>query len=221
MRGRFLVIVLVSSTPLAGCHNTPPPREARFRVEEPGVAAQYDEKTGRLRRLEVDTNKDGRVDTWSYMDGDRVEHIESDTDGDGTLDRWEYYTADHTLEKVGSSRAKDGVVDTWIYRDANQQVVRRDLSTKRDGKADRIEFYDDGQLARVESDSDGDGRVDKWETFDPPVEGSQTPVLRSVAFDPDERGRPRRRIQYHADGSFDRLEVDEDGNGVFTTPATL
>lgn len=220
MAGRLLTLALLGCTPLVGCQNGPPSRDARFRVERAGIAAHYDESTGRLRRLDVDLDKDGRVDTWTYMDGERVERIESDTDGDGTLDRWEYYTAGNVLEKVGSSRAGDGVVDTWTYRDASGAISRRDLSTKRDGKADRMEFYVNGRLARVESDSDGDGHVDKWEAFDPPPEEGQSPVLRSVAFDPDEHGRPRRRIQYHADGSFDRLEVDQDGNGVFAPPAT-
>jgi len=167
---------------LSACDTPPDPRRTNFRVERGNVAAQYDDKTGRLRRLEVDSNKNGKVDTWSYSEGTRIDRIEIDRDEDGKLDRWEYYGANNVLEKVGTSSRGDGVADEWAFQNA------------------------DGTLARVESDTDRDGRIDKWETFDPPAVPGGPPVLRAVATEPDAQGRPTRRLVYRPDGSFERSE---------------
>jgi hypothetical protein len=81
------------------------------------------------------------------------------------------------------------------------------VATKRDGKPNRFEHYANNVLTGVEEDTDGDGRVDKWETY----EGQR---LASVAFDIRHRGTPDRRLVYGKDGSA-RMEVDEAGNGHF------
>src|ERR1700722_7992697 len=72
----------------------------------------YDKQTGELQLLKYDSDGDGKVDTWSYMDGTRVLRIEIDKDEDGKIDRWEYYGADQKLEKIGTSRANDGKIET-------------------------------------------------------------------------------------------------------------
>ena len=62
------------------------------------------------------------------------------------------------------------------------------MSTQRDGKIDRIEHYERDVLVRAEEDTDGDGTIDKWETYD----GAR---LASVAFDTTHhRGTPDRRL---------------------------
>src|SRR5205814_10461252 len=83
--------------------------------EPASVEPVYDKLTGKLRLLKYDANGDGKVDTWSYMDGTRVVRIEIDMDEDGKIDRWEYYDADQKLEKTGTSRANDGKEDAWVY----------------------------------------------------------------------------------------------------------
>ena len=41
------------------------------------------------------------------------------------------------------------------------------MDTNYDGKIDRIEIYDsDGEIARLESDTNGDGIIDEWIVFD-------------------------------------------------------
>ncbi len=44
--------------------------------------------------------------------------------------------------------------------------MRIDVSTHRDGRIDRIEHYERDVLVRAEEDTDGDGKIDKWETYD-------------------------------------------------------
>jgi hypothetical protein len=163
------------------------------------IEPTYNKQTGRLELLRYDSDGDGRFDTFSYMDGARILRIEIDRNEDGKIDRWEYYGADRRLEKVGFSRAQDGVEDAWSYFDASGAIDRIEISTKRNRIVDRTEYYAKGVLVRAEEDSDGDGRVDKWETYD----GER---LASVAFDTGRRGTPDRRLIYNTDGSV-RIET--------------
>ncbi len=192
----FLAAVLGS----VGCRNEA--NEARKRI-----TPEYDENTGKLRLLKYDSNGNGKIDTWSYMDGARVIRIEIDSDEDGKIDRWEYYDAQQHLEKVGLSRAGDGKEDAWSFNRPDGSLDRIEVSTHRDGKVNRIERYQQNRLASAEEDDDGDGAFDKWETYD----GDR---LASVAFDTQHRGTPDRRLVYSADGAA-RMEFDVKGDGRF------
>lgn len=162
------------------CGSPPDPRRTDFRVERGNTAAQYDKTTGRLQLLEVDTNTDGQFDTWTYADGTRVERIEIDRDFDGVVDRWEYYR-ENVLEKVGTSSRGDGVVDEWAFSDPA------------------------GLLRLVESDTDRNGHVDKWERF-VPSPASGLPVLQIVELDTRGGGVPTDRLTYRMDGTLDGVE---------------
>jgi hypothetical protein len=175
------------------------------------LTPEYDKVTGKLSLLQYDSNGNGKVDTWSYMDGARVVRIEIDKDEDGKIDRWEYYGPDQKLEKIGSSRGQDGKEDAWSYPGPDGTIARIDVSTRRDGRVTRVEHYQQDILVAAEEDSDEDGTMDKWETY----EGDR---LTSVAFDTRHRGTPDRRLIYGADGTA-RIEVDEKGDGHFVTAA--
>ena len=68
-------------------------------------------------------------------------------------------------------------------------IERIEVSTKRDGKTNRIEFYENGAMARAEEDTDADGRVDKWERY-------ESGALVSVSFDTTKSGKPTTTIDY-------------------------
>ena len=148
------------------------------------VRGEYDPQTGKLTRLESDSNGDGKPDTWGYMDGTRLVRVEVDEDGDGKVDRWEYYD--------GSTGSNPVVLE------------RVERSTRRDGKVSRWEHFEHGQLTRVEEDTDGDGKVDKWERY-------TNGTLASLAIDTQHRGSPDRRLIYRADGTLDRIEDEPTG----------
>lgn len=167
----------------------------------------YSTATGRLELLKWDSNGDGKVDTWCYMDGARFVRIEIDKDEDGKIDRWEYYGPDQKLQKVGSSRAQDGKEDAWSYLAPDGTITRTEISTRRDGKITRIEHFEKNVLVSAEEDSDEDGKMDKWETY----EGDH---LKSVAFDTQHRGKPDRRLNYGLHGSA-TIEFDLKGDGHF------
>jgi hypothetical protein len=167
--------------------------------EDGRVEPVYDETTGRLQLLKYDANGDGTIDTFSYMDGTRVVRIELDPNQDSVIDRWEYYRPDQTVEKVGTSRAGDNRPDSWAFFDASGAMTKLELSTRRNGMVDRVEYYEAGARVRAEEDTNADGQIDKWEMY----EGSR---LASVAFDTRQRGTPDRRVTYAQDGT---VRVDE------------
>lgn len=177
----FVPLLILCVLPIA-CDSPPDPRTTNFKVERQGVKAEYNPKTGRLKRLEVDLNKNGTIDSWTYMDGTAIDRIEIDKDENGKIDRWEHYV-NNKLVKVGTSSRGDGVEDEWAFPGP------------------------DGALEHVETDTDRDGKVDKWETYQASPTAGAAPVLRSVSMDPDSSGRPTRRLLYRADGSFDRSET--------------
>lgn len=194
-------IVLGIALLLAGCAGP-------GSTEKKNIEPVYDAQTGRLKQLKYDSNGNGKVDTVSFMDAARVLRIELDKDEDGKVERWEYYDAGRKLEKVGFSRSNDGIEDAWSFAGPDGKITRIEISTRRDGRVSRTEHYQGDVPSRAEEDTDGDGSLDKWETFD-------AGRLASVAFDSLHRGKPDRRLVYAADGSV-RVEVDPAGSGSWT-----
>jgi hypothetical protein len=178
----------------------------------------YDRKTGRLTELTYDANKNGRIDTWTEMDGARPVRSRIDRDEDGTLDRWEYYGENGQLLKVGLSRAGAGKPDAWAYQGAAGAIERIEVSSSGDEKKiDRWEHYaaapgsppsTAGVLVAVEEDSNADGRPDRWETYD-------AGALKTVSFDEDYDGRPDRRLTYDG-GALATIETVPGSAGGFT-----
>lgn len=161
---------------------------------------EYD-ASGKLQKLEYDRNKDGKVDTWGYMDGARVVRVEVDENGDGKVDRWEYHRADAAAGGAPADAAAGAGVE--------KTVERIERATKFDGTVSRREYFDHGTLTKIEEDTDGNGKVDKWETY---TDGS----LAVMALDTSGRGTPDRRLVYRPDGSMDHIEADPNGTGTFT-----
>jgi len=163
------------------------------------VQATYDEVTGKLTRLAADLNKDGAMDTWTYMNAATPLRSEQDMDGDGKIERWEFTRPDGSAWKVAVSRRNTGKPDRWTYLDATgepQRIESASLDPTDSGqepRIDRIETYASGRLSRVEEDTDADGRIDKWETH----EGS---TLIAAEFDHNKDGKPDERVTFAAGG---------------------
>lgn len=193
--------VISAGGAFAGCGN-----DARGRR----IVPSYDPFTSRLVQMSADQNGDGRIDQWTFLDGNRPLRGEADTDGDGRIDRWEYFDTGSVLVSVGTSSLNDGIEDTWTFVAptvrGETRIVR---SRNRDRQWDRIEFFRGIELVRSEDDTNGDGQPDRWDRY----EGN---VLREAAFDTTlRRGRPNRRLVYDAAGRFAAIEADQDGDGSF------
>ena len=197
---RHLVpVALAASLFSAGCHDP-----ERDRLKQTTVPT-YDTKTGKLKELTYDFNKNGKVDTWTQMDGARPVSARQDLDEDGRMDRWEYYNDAGTLVKVGLSRRDRGTPDTWAYPDAAGQIERVEVSSTADeNKIDRWERYAGNVLVKAEEDTNADGRPDKWEEY-------EAGTLKTAAFDEDRDGTPDRRLTYDTTGSIVLIETEADG----------
>lgn len=65
-------------------------------------------------------------------------------------------------ERVGA----DGTPEVVLHYDKDGQIVRRQESTRADGRLDTTLFYANGKLERKESDTDGDGTTDVFAEYD-------------------------------------------------------
>jgi hypothetical protein len=200
---RYVAVVLLALA--SACSN---PESERLKQT---TLPTYDNATGKLKELTFDHNKNGRIDTWTEMDGARPVLTRMDRDEDGTVDRWEYYDQAGKLVKVGFSRATPGKPDAWAYSSAGpEQIERIEISSTGDAnRIDRWERYAAGNvLIEADEDTDRDGRPDKWETFN-------SGVVATVAFDEDRDGRPDRRLTYR-DGAVTIIESAPDASGKYT-----
>ncbi|HYN10654.1 MAG TPA: hypothetical protein VES67_24940 [Vicinamibacterales bacterium] len=162
---------------------------------EGGATPVYNKQTGRLEQLLSDKNGDGKIDTRAHMDGVRLKMIEIDLNGDERPDRWEYYVpASKDLKQPSPPSAT--------------VIERVEEAAQPNGRITRREFYVDGVIQRSEEDTDLDGRIDKWEVY----EHGQ---LTRVDLDLLGKGFATRRLVYHDNGTFDRVEEDPDGDGKF------
>ena len=97
------------------------------------------------------------------------------------------------------------------YDMASHAVVRDVQDRNQDGVSDRIVTYEGfGGARTVETDTDFDGTVDRWETFGP--EGQR---MRSATA--SHGARPDRVATYDRAGRLSRVEVDADLDGRFET----
>ena len=189
VRPATFAVAMLATAAAGACHGSTQDASTSGRLKP-----TYDRATGRLSQLAYDSNGDGTLDTWGFMDGTRVIRVESDEDQDGAIDRWEFH---QVASEAG--RPADNPIET---------LEKIETSTRHDGRVSRWEFFDRGILTRVEEDTTGDGHVDKWETY---VSGA----LATMSLDTKGRGNPDRRFIYGPDGSLDRMELDPDGSGKF------
>ena len=171
------------------CRQAPPPAAAPAKIKP-----TYDSSTGTLKELAADSDGDGVVDTWGYMDGTRVVRVEVDENGDRVVDRWEFHRAPAgPVGPVGqvprAVELRRGGVES-----PDKTIERIERATRRDGVVSRWEYFENGFLVRVEEDKNGDGKIDKWETYS---DGS----LATMAIDTTHRGKPDRRLMYRPDGT--------------------
>lgn len=213
---QWAAVVLVIAA--ASCSNDP----AAARVKAT-TQVSYDLQTGKLAEITYDQNKNGRIDTWTKMNGSLPLSSRLDTNEDGKLDRWETYGPDGKLTKVDFERAPtpDLAHPTPIF--AGQPNATAFIAA--DGSIDRVEYFEpsaDGRrevmlrefynpaklLLRTEEDSDGDGLMDLFQSF---ADG----VLRTTEFDEKKPldGKPDRRMTYSADGVLVLIETEPDGRG--------
>lgn len=199
----------------AGCSNAD-----RDRVKAT-TQANYDRATGKLTEITYDQNKNGRIDTWTKMDGSRPVSSEIDTDEDGKIDHWEEYGPDGTLRIVrwerpkppnAADRTMKGRPDAVAYVGADGKTVERieyseisEITNKE--SVVRREFYQGTHLVRAEEDTLGLGYMDRFE-----VRAEDGRIV-SVELDETGDGKPDRRLTYNESNMLISIETEPDGQG--------
>jgi hypothetical protein len=160
-----------------------------------GVPDTWTEMDGtRPRGTRADGNEDGRIDRWEYYDpwGTLVKVGFSRKD-DGKPDGWAYSRADGSLERIElSSSTEPSRIGRWEFYErpeglSDPVMVRAEEDANGDGRADKWEAYEAGELASVAWDVNHDGVQDRRITY----KGSR-PVLIETA--PDEAGQFTKRV---------------------------
>ena len=184
--------------------------------------ATYDRTTGKLAEITYDKNKNGRIDTWTKMDGSRPVSSTLDTNEDGKIDRWEEYGPDGKLVKVSWERPKpptladqtmkgkpdavafigtDGAVERIEYSEVSEMTNKESVV--------RREFYRGTKLVKAEEDTLGTGIMDRFENF------NDAGDLVSVELDETADGKPDRKLTYGATGIV-LIEWEPDGKGGYS-----
>jgi len=217
-----LPLCLVASLMLSSCSD---PDSARLKAT---TQASYNPATLLLSEITYDRNKNGKIDTWTKMEGSRPVSSRIDTDEDGKIDRWEEYGPDGKLVKAMWERpkppnAKDrtmtGRPDAVAYMGADGTVERieylevSELDPAKKETVVRREYYQGGRLLKAEEDTLGQGYMDRFETRD--AAGN----LVSVELDETADGKPDRRLNYSPDGTLLSIETGPDGKGGYLKKA--
>jgi hypothetical protein len=168
MKTRFVFLLVALAT---ACSSTPENKKGGEAASPEGPKALEHEKCdasiGRVQVLDADhKGKPVLTQVFDKTTGRELCRV-SDLNHDGKPDMWEYYNADGTLRRrEGAYDSTDAVSEVQYYQDG--KLVRRERDTNGQRKIDTWDTYDPntGKLVKRERDTNGDGKVDQWWTWD-------------------------------------------------------
>lgn len=170
---------------------------------KPDLFLFYEE--GKLKRQEVSTKRDGRIDRIVSLQDEKLSRVEEDTNGDGKMDCFSYFEGGQ-LAKKEVDRKHTGRIDLWGYYQ-NGELVRQEEDLNGDGRIDETLYFQGGELVRREDDTRGKGRIDLIEFFS---QGKLTTRLT------DSKGDGQVDTLYvFKDNKLMRQERDTDSDGFF------
>ncbi len=150
------------------CHDPfsgPPEPETRLWERGPWQLIYAPDGSPVRRLLDADGNGVAeRVET--FHPNRRPWQVQSDDDEDGIIDKWEVFDEDGELVRIGRATKRPGHPDVWIVPDGRGGLRRREYDGSADGSIDRIEWFDGEVLTRVAVDSDHNGRLDRWQNWE-------------------------------------------------------
>jgi hypothetical protein len=173
----------------------------------------------RLISAVLDENEDGAIDRWEEY-GDAGQLVRAGWIR-AALDAQSAATAVKAAPAVTSTANRVGVgtpppitqpPNAWAYMGPGGAVARVEYYDVNEAGASVLtlrEYLENGQLARTEEDTDGDGAMDAWQTH-------AAGALVSAEFDENKDGKPDRRFTYNASGQMVLIESAPDATGRYT-----
>ena len=193
----------------------------RLDVDSDGNAEEVrylDPESGRLVRVERDSDFDGKLDDFVTYDGDTPAIRVRDTNANGASDSWERF-AGGVLEAKTLDQDHDGVKDTFFrYGGGELTELLRDANN--DGTIDRIERYRARRRTHTEEDTTLNGFMDTWTEY--AVVGDAEVVAR-IERDTHDKGKPNVFETYETQDELTRLarkEEDLDADGTIDVVST-
>jgi hypothetical protein len=122
---------------------------------------------GSLRQIQFDSNGDRRPDVFAYFSGQSTpDRLELDENRDGRIDRWETYNKAGGMLRYSTS-VKGGTPERFVEIDPATGVTTQvETDTDHDGRRERLEIFVKGHLIRAEIDTDADGKRDRVQTWE-------------------------------------------------------
>jgi Flp pilus assembly protein TadD len=90
---------------------------------------------------------------------------EEDTDADGLPDRWIAYRSAARSDIYERRPEPEGLLH-FVFAEGGEPLQRVELDRGGDGRPERVFRYVEGRLDAEEQDTDGDGRLDRFDRFD-------------------------------------------------------
>ncbi|HMA96263.1 MAG TPA: hypothetical protein VKP30_26430 [Polyangiaceae bacterium] len=116
-------------------------------------------KDGRESCRAADLDFDGRIDMWSYFDeSGRVRRRELDYDRDGNVDEIQLFKAGEIAEKHRASTPAKRL-DTWEFYSGGR-LVRAERDSDSDGQVDQWWDFKTPDCPLIRTDADGNGQPD-------------------------------------------------------------
>ncbi len=127
----------------------------------------------------ADLDFDGRIDMWSYHDdAGKLRRRELDYDRDGNVDEIQLYKAGEIAEKHRASTPAKRL-DTWEFYTAGR-LVRAERDSDADGRVDQWWDYKTPDCPVIRADTDGNGEPDPKTEVDYCSESGYKPPEQAV-----------------------------------------
>ena len=110
---------------------------------DPRVRKEFDPRTGQLLSVAFDSDGNLRLDTWSYMEADRLIRMDVDDDENGTIDRRSFYSTGEVLDRTEHVDSGGGLISTEYFSDG--AVVGSEPAARRKPETQPVSPATDGR----------------------------------------------------------------------------
>lgn len=165
----------------------------------------------------IDTNNDGKIDTWEYYKNSHKIMEALDANYKGKINAWIYWNKDGSIEKEITLR-KDGKKNYYFFQEPqkivinNKEMIKQELDYKKTYKENSfaqkcksIKYIENGKIVFAENDLSGNGRIDTVSFY-------KNNRVYKVESDLGHEGK-NKIWTYYENGQPSYSEYDSDGDG--------